>query len=81
MAIHSRDESVALTSEQIRLRITDHDIFSYYCEPYRKPGLKFSSELRKDPKPSARVDLIGDKLRYIDYGEPLHRFDSIGYVQ
>ena len=81
MGIDVRNSDVVLSVETILSKITDYDIFRFYCPPFKQVGKKFSSELREDPIPSAHITVKNNRLRYIDYGYIEHRFDSIGYVQ
>jgi len=81
VGVDKRRSDVVLTVASILERISDFDIFKYYCTPFRVPGNKFSSELREDPIPSAIISLINRRLRYKDFGYPEHAFDSFGYVQ
>jgi hypothetical protein len=80
MAVDSRDSNANLSVEDIRARVSDIDIFKYYCEPFEKLGKKFSSELREDPVPSAVISDLKSGIRYTDFGYREHSFDSIGYV-
>jgi len=81
MGVDKRQSGVVLSISAIRERITDYDIFKYYCAPFNSVGAKFSSELREDPIPSAIISPVRDSLRYKDFGYQTHAFDSIGYVQ
>jgi hypothetical protein len=81
MGVDARESNVVLSVDNILSKITDYDLFRFYCPPFKQVGKKFSSELREDPVPSAHITAKNNRLRYIDYGYPEHRFDSIGYVQ
>ena len=81
MAIEKRDSNAVLSPEGIREQISDLDIFMHYCPLFKSLGKKFSSEFRDDIKPSSIITLVKGTPRYMDYGDPDHRFDSIGYVQ
>lgn len=78
--VDHRDSQAQLSPEQIRMRVNDLDIFSRYCRNFRSLGRKFKSEFRSDPVPSAVIASLDFGLRYIDFGERAHTFDSIGYV-
>ena len=80
MAIDLRNSAANLSSEDVRARVSDVDIFKRYCRPFRQLGKKFSSELRDDPVPSAVISSLRSGIRYTDFGHMDHRFDSIGYV-
>ena len=81
MGIDKRDSNIILSVDSILEKVTDYDIFRFYCPPFKSVGKKFSSELREDPIPSAHITAKNNRLRYIDYGYTEHRFDSIGYIQ
>ena len=81
MGIDKRDSNIILSVDSILEKVTDYDLFRFYCPPFKNVGKKFSSELREDPIPSAHITAKNNRLRYIDYGYTEHRFDSIGYIQ
>ena len=81
MGIDKRDSNIILSVDSILEKVTDYDLFRFYCPPFKSVGKKFSSELREDPIPSAHITAKNNRLRYIDYGYAEHRFDSIGYIQ
>lgn len=81
MGIDKRDSNIILSVDSILEKVTDYDLFRFYCPPFKSVGKKFSSELREDPIPSAHITAKNNRLRYIDYGYTEHRFDSIGYIQ
>tara|TARA_R110001599_G_scaffold45147_5_gene133777 strand:+ start:333 stop:1346 length:1014 start_codon:yes stop_codon:yes gene_type:complete len=81
MGIDKRDSNIILSVDSILEKVTDYDLFRFYCPPFKNVGKKFSSELREDPIPSAHITAKNNRLRYIDYGYAEHRFDSIGYIQ
>ena len=76
MAIEKRDSNAVLSPDGIREQISDLDIFMHYCSPFKSIGKKFNSELRDDIKPSSIISLVKGTPRYMDFGEPDHRFDS-----
>ena len=78
--IRSRNSNDHLSKDMILDRITEIDIFNYYCSSFKGFGQKFCSELRKDTRPSASIIQWHDKLLYKDFGHPEHTFDCFGYV-
>ena len=46
--IKSRSSDDVLTVERILSKISEADIFAYYCNSFKKLGVKFCSELRQD---------------------------------
>ena len=55
MGIDLRSSDVVLSVDTILSKVTDYDIFRFYCPPFKQVGKKFSSELREDPVPSAHI--------------------------
>jgi len=80
MAVDIRNSDAVLSVDEIRSRVSDLEIFRYYCQSMQKIGVKFSSEFREDPVPSAVISFWKGKFKYMDFGYPEHSFDSIGYV-
>lgn len=81
MGIDSRNSETTLSLDAVRSKVSDLDIFKYYCSPFKDIGKKFCSELRRDPIPSAIISPVKGVLRYKDFGHMDHAFDSVGYVQ
>jgi|TARA_R110000796_G_scaffold242663_1_gene364803 hypothetical protein len=70
-----------LHTETILNRISEYDIFRYYCPNFKQLNVKFCSELRDDKTPSVSIGVVNNKLLYKDFGYPEHSFGSFGYVQ
>lgn len=71
-----------LTTQNILSRVSEMDIFRYYCNNLKKPGENFHSPFRKDKEPSARVDNYKGKLIFKDFGEGSKTaVDCFGFVQ
>jgi len=79
--ITSRPSNDILHTDTILEKITEFDIFRYYCYVFRELNKKFCSELREDKKPSASVVNYNGNLLYKDFGHPEHTFNCFGYVQ
>ena len=62
-----------LTQKNIFSRTDSYNIFSGYCEPFKKVGVSFISDLpnraKKDTNASCRIEFIGGDLLYTDFGE------------
>lgn len=69
-----------LSTENILSKISEEDIFRFYCKPLKEIGRKFSSELRDDPNPSAIVSKYNNKLWYKDFGESTKAVNCFDYV-
>ena len=79
--ITSRPSNDILHTDTILEKITEFDIFKYYCSVFIELNKKFCSELREDRKPSASVVTYNGNLLYKDFGHPEHTFNCFGYVQ
>jgi|21_taG_2_1085346.scaffolds.fasta_scaffold00052_8 5S rRNA maturation endonuclease (ribonuclease M5) len=78
--IHSRQSEDTLTKEGLLSKVSEYQIFKYYCPPFDKPNKKFKSDLRKDRSPTVSIAMINTRLKYKDFGHPDHTFDCFAYV-
>ena len=78
--ITKRNSNDYLHTEIILEKITEYDIFKYYCPNFNKFSSKFCSDLRKDNTPSVSIINWNSKLLYKDFGHPDHTFDCFNYV-
>tara|TARA_B100001113_G_scaffold256154_1_gene211438 strand:+ start:167 stop:1159 length:993 start_codon:yes stop_codon:yes gene_type:complete len=78
--IKSRSSEDVLTVERILSKISEVDIFAYYCNSFKELGRPFCSELRQDKKPGVSIILWKGKLLYKDFAHPDHTFDCFAYV-
>ena len=81
MAIDSRDSRDHLHTSVILGKITEYDIFRYYCPNFKQLGKKFLSDLRQDKSPTVSIVPYNGKLLYKDFGNPDHTFDCFNYVR
>ena len=81
MAIKSRDSNDHLHTEVILGKITEYDIFVYYCPNFKELGKKFLSDLREDKTPTVSIIPYNGKLLYKDFGISDHVFDCFNYVK
>jgi len=81
MPIDSRNSNDHLSKDVILSRITEYDIFRYYCQSFKELNTKFCSELRKDQTPTVSIIKWNNKLLYKDFGYSDHTFDCFSYVQ
>lgn len=79
--IQARTSDTLLNMESVLARVSELDIFKYYCSPFRNLNEKFCSELRKDDNPSCVITESNGKLCYRDYGSTAKQEDCIGYIQ
>ena len=79
--IKSRKSEDHLHTEVILSKISEYDIFKYYCPNFVALNKKFCSDLRKDQKPGVSIVYWKGKLLYKDFGHPDHTFDCFNYVK
>jgi 5S rRNA maturation endonuclease (ribonuclease M5) len=68
-----------LSKEAVLKEITPYDIFKYYIPNFKKLGIKFRSELRKDNAPTCSIKLVGVSFLYRDFAE-FETLDCFSYV-
>ena len=68
MAIKSRSSEDHLHTNVILGKITEYDIFMYYCPSFKELGKKFKSELREDNSPTVSIIPYNGRLLYKDFG-------------
>lgn len=78
--IKSRSSKDHLHSDLILERISEYDIFKYYCPNFKELGDKFCSDLREDNSPSVSIVAWKGRLLYKDFGHPEHTFNCFAYV-
>lgn len=78
--ISARESEEYLHTEVILKKISEYDIFRYYCPNFKEPGVKFCSDLRKDSTPSVSIVEWKSGLLYKDFGYPDHTFNCFSYV-
>jgi len=81
MAVRGRSSEDYLHTDVILSKITEYDIFVYYCPSFEKFGKKFCSELREDKSPTAHIIPWNGKLLYKDFGNSEHTFDCFNYIK
>ena len=69
-----------LTLANIRSRVNDLDLFTYYCTPFKQINTMFCSELRQDKSPTCSIQAYEGRLFYEDFSTG-DSFDDIGYIQ
>ena len=79
--IASRRSEDHLHTDVILSKISEYDIFKYYCPNFIALNKKFCSDLRKDQKPGVSIVYWKGKLLYKDFGHPDHTFDCFNYVK
>jgi len=78
--INGRTSEEYLHTDVILNRISEYDIFRYYCSNFKELGVKFCSELRKDKHPSVSIVQWNNRLLYKDFGYLDHTFNCFSYV-
>ncbi len=78
--IQSRKSSETLDKDTVLSKVSEYQIFKYFCSHFEEPDRKFKSDLREDKTPTVSISKLGGRLRYKDFGCPEHSFDCFGYV-
>lgn len=78
--IESRSSDAYLHKDSILCRISEYDIFRYYCHNFKNFGDKFCSELREDRSPTCSIIPFNGKVLYKDFGSG-DSHDCFSYVQ
>ena len=81
MVIQSRNSEDHLHTNVILGKISEYDIFKYYCPSFIEIRKKFKSELRKDNSPTVSIIPYNGRLLYKDFGYLNHSFDCFNYVR
>ena len=66
--IESRSSDAYLHKDSILCKISEYDIFRYYCHNFKNYGDKFCSELREDRSPTCSIVPWKGKVIYKDFG-------------
>tara|TARA_R100000353_G_scaffold131553_2_gene93345 strand:- start:807 stop:1832 length:1026 start_codon:yes stop_codon:yes gene_type:complete len=78
--IQARKSNEYLSKENLLSKVSEYQIFKYFCRNFKELNTKFRSDLREDKSPTVSIALIGQSLRYKDFGYPDHSFNCIDYV-
>jgi hypothetical protein len=70
---------IYISAEQILFKISDFDIFRFYCRNFKEIGRLFCSDLRNDKNPSCSIYQTKNGLRYKDFGNGEH-YDCFNYL-
>ena len=79
--IQARKSDEYLSKENILRKVSEYQIFRYFCRNFKELNTKFRSDLREDNSPTVSIALIGQRLYYKDFGYPDHSFDCFGYIK
>tara|TARA_R110002124_G_scaffold122819_4_gene281396 strand:+ start:3849 stop:4841 length:993 start_codon:yes stop_codon:yes gene_type:complete len=79
--IKSRKSEDHLHTGVILSKISEYDIFRYYCPFFVECDDKFCSGLREDKSPSACITVWKGRLLYKDFAYTEHTFDCFNYVR
>lgn len=71
---------IPITTDSILLKVSEYDIFKFYCSSFIEVNKVFKSELRKDRSPSCCIQAYQNKLFYKDFATG-DSVDCFGYVQ
>lgn len=78
--IQSRRSNETLDKDTVLTKVSEYQIFKYFCSHFEEPDKKFKSDLREDKTPTVSISKLGGRLRYKDFGCPEHSFDCFAYV-
>lgn len=78
--IQARKSDEYLSRDNVLDKVSEYQIFKYFCRNFKEIGTKFRSDLRDDKSPTVDIALIGQRLLYKDFGHPDHTFDCFAYV-
>jgi len=70
----------AISKDQILEKISEEELFKYYCSGFKKLDESFKSDLRKEDIPSCRVSDFGGYLLYKDFGSSEPGTNIWGYL-
>lgn len=80
MMLDFNDAQISLTSDDILQKISEYDIFKYYCKSFIDLDKSFCSELRIDNNPGCRIYInSNNQLRYKDFASG-ENYDCWNYV-
>lgn len=77
--IQIRKSDAYLDKDSVLCRVSEYDIFKFYCHSFSKLGDKFCSELRQDRSPTCSIIPYNGKLLYKDFGNG-ESHDCFSYV-
>lgn len=78
--IEIRKSDAYLDKDSVLCKVSEYDIFKFYCHSFKKNGDKFCSELRQDRSPTCSIIQYNGKLLYKDFGNG-DSHDCFSYVQ
>lgn len=78
--IQARKSDEYLSKDNLLIKVSEYQIFKYFCRNFKELDTKFCSDLREDRSPTVSISLIGQRLLYKDFGYPDHTFDCFSYV-
>ena len=80
MLLNFDDASISMTAEDILKRISEYDIFKFYCKNFQDIDKSFCSDLRKDKNPDCRIYVSNNnQVRYKDFASG-ENYDCWNYV-
>ena len=78
--IQSRRSEDVLNKDTILEKVSEYQIFQFFCSNFEEPNKKFKSDLREDNSPTVSITQFGGRLWYKDFGCPEHSFDCFSYI-
>ena len=78
--IRSRKSDETLDKDTVLSKVSEYQIFKYYCSHFEEADRKFKSDLREDKTPTVSICKFNGRLWYKDFGCPEHSFDCFSYI-
>tara|TARA_R100000322_G_scaffold167648_1_gene135914 strand:+ start:157 stop:1182 length:1026 start_codon:yes stop_codon:yes gene_type:complete len=78
--IQARRSDEHLHSDIVLSRVSEYEIFRYFCRNFKEIDRKFCSDLREDKTPTVSITFYKQRLWYYDFGYPEHKFTCFDYV-
>jgi len=78
--IQARRSEDILTKDVLLSKVSEYQIFKYFCTHFNDVDRKFKSDLREDKTPTVSITAFRGRLWYKDFGYPDHSFDCFAYV-
>jgi hypothetical protein len=78
--IQARRSEDILNKDTLLSKVSEYQIFKYFCTHFDDVDKKFKSDLREDKTPTVSITAFRNRLWYKDFGCPEHSFDCFSYV-
>lgn len=76
-----QDAYEEVTMAEVLSKVSQMELWKYYCSNFEKVDTFFKSEFYNDSNPSCRITSKGTRLYYTDYGTGQYFGNALDYVQ